>query len=898
MQGLQKLAVFTVCAFLGFITPFARAADWYAGVWDSTVYIDGLHPRTIAVRIEIVDADTQIPVKDATVRLHGKYWEEWVGREFPADELGAPLEPQEREFELRATTQEDGVIVFALGWHKEWPWQSYFGMPGSTPRDSQWIGAVDDIEKVQRIEIRHPRYHYREIPLNFRHLTEFGQRKWSDMQDPALFRQFEEAWTNEIKRRDVRFFILDLPEEFPDFRNEKSKRSEFFEKVRNEDWGTIYRDLNSVIGWNWPPTKCGPYFAYVLHRIELRGSAQEIQIISTASEGRGTTNHQASESSGSARQWACPACGHIYHGESAPRFCPDCGRRWGASQVIPLPPGHSSDDLDTSEFLAGQTTPLRLEMAGLNDLSLPSLDEIRNDPAKLAALVQKTGKLKNQLAIGGLRALPMVDPDTGHMTTLDAYARNLAAQADVAGSLGEDPVATAYMMLVDSNFLIDEARIVRVNDGRYVTLTEAIGIAAEDSGSGLDPDVLRRVLRTAATARQASRLAEGELLGKALTSLPFAVSELNALGFGPKSFDGPSVSKDDALYCPELSMSLRTLTPELASQLGLHTGAQGAVIVQIDPNPPPGHDDLAPGMVIYQWGHRERIVDAETLAQKAREMVSAPAVIRGSGRDQALLYVWKWTGTAWRSDREIVWVVRKEERAIAEGPAKSKVLDLGNGVRMEFVLISAGTFYMGSEASEAGRDNDEGPIRRVQITRPFYLGKYEVTQDQYMAVMGRNPSHFSGRNLPVEMVSWEEAVAFCKKIGGRLPTEAEWEYACRAGSTSRFCFGNSDSALKDYAWYADNSGKRTHAVGQKKPNAWGLYDMHGNVWEWCSDWYVDNYRNASTTNPTGPSSGTYRVVRGGSWNGNARYCRSAGRGNYTPDVRGNFSGFRVALDSN
>jgi len=234
------------------------------------------------------------------------------------------------------------------------------------------------------------------------------------------------------------------------------------------------------------------------------------------------------------------------------------------------------------------------------------------------------------------------------------------------------------------------------------------------------------------------------------------------------------------------------------------------------------------------------------------------------------------------------------------GPTPTgKTIDLGKGVSMEFVLIPAGSFDMGSPDSEKERDSDEGAVRKVQITKAFYMSKYEVTQDQYLAVMGRNPSQFSGGNLPVEGVSWDEAVACCGKIGGRLPTEAEWEYACRAGSETRFCCGDdlNYARLGEYAWYSGNSGSTTHAIGQKKPNSFGLYDMHGNVYEWCSDWF-SAYANAQAVNPVGVSSGRYRVCRGGSWFSDAGHCRSAYRSLSVPDARNINFGFRVALDSN
>ncbi len=234
------------------------------------------------------------------------------------------------------------------------------------------------------------------------------------------------------------------------------------------------------------------------------------------------------------------------------------------------------------------------------------------------------------------------------------------------------------------------------------------------------------------------------------------------------------------------------------------------------------------------------------------------------------------------------------------GPALTgKTIDLGNGVSMEFILVPAGSFDMGSPDSEKARDGDEGPVRKVQLAKAFYIGKYEVTQEQYLAAMGTNPSKFSGPKLPVESVSWDEAATCCKKMGGRLPTEAEWEYACRAGSKTRFCYGDdlNYTQLGEYAWYSSNSVSTTHPVGQKKPNAFGLYDMHGNVYEWCSDWFAP-YANAQTVNPVGASSGQHRVCRGGGWIVNAWFCRSANRHIFSPDFRSVGLGFRVVLDSN
>jgi formylglycine-generating enzyme required for sulfatase activity/uncharacterized caspase-like protein len=207
---------------------------------------------------------------------------------------------------------------------------------------------------------------------------------------------------------------------------------------------------------------------------------------------------------------------------------------------------------------------------------------------------------------------------------------------------------------------------------------------------------------------------------------------------------------------------------------------------------------------------------------------------------------------------------------------------LRNSIGMEFVPIPAGTFQMGSNDWDA-RD-DEKPVHRVHITQPFYLGKYEVTQGQWLVVMGTNLSKFAGDpNLPVESVSWDDVQEFIRRLnnqaGGttyRLPTEAEWEYAARAGTTTRWSFGDDANQLGRYAWYEGNAGRRTHPVVQLQPNAWGLYDMYGNVWEWVQDWY-GKYASDAAVDPAGPSTGSSRVIRGGCWLW-LNQCRSASRG--------------------
>ncbi|NQS99077.1 MAG: SUMF1/EgtB/PvdO family nonheme iron enzyme [candidate division Zixibacteria bacterium] len=216
---------------------------------------------------------------------------------------------------------------------------------------------------------------------------------------------------------------------------------------------------------------------------------------------------------------------------------------------------------------------------------------------------------------------------------------------------------------------------------------------------------------------------------------------------------------------------------------------------------------------------------------------------------------------------------------------------------MTFVPIPGGSFMMGSNDG----DSREKPVHRVTI-KPFKMQTTEVTQAQWKAVMGNNPSHFKGYNLPVEKVSWNDCQKFIRKLnqldpgkGYRLPTEAEWEYACRAGTTTKYYSGNNESDLKRVAWYVGNSGIKTHPVGSKEPNTWGLYDTHGNVYEWCEDWYYNSYNGAPTDGRAWTSSsGSSRVPRGGCWSNYQNGCRSAARRGFVPDYRNNDTGFRLA----
>jgi formylglycine-generating enzyme required for sulfatase activity len=245
---------------------------------------------------------------------------------------------------------------------------------------------------------------------------------------------------------------------------------------------------------------------------------------------------------------------------------------------------------------------------------------------------------------------------------------------------------------------------------------------------------------------------------------------------------------------------------------------------------------------------------------------------------------------------------------------------LVNSVGMSFVLIPAGTFQMGSPDSEPGHRTNESPVHEVVIGKPFYFGIHPVTQAQYLAVTGKNPAKFTvanggGHEHPVEMVSWDDAVVFCQLLTERaeertalrtyrLPTEAEWEYACRAGTATAFGHGptfamgqgNFDTAHPAGELPPGRATGRTTPVNRFPASAWGLNDMHGNVWEWCSDWYAEgHYHKSSLRDPVGAPEGKVKVLRGGSWRNHGAACRSAYRNALAPHQKDSATGFRVVL---
>ena len=347
--------------------------------------------------------------------------------------------------------------------------------------------------------------------------------------------------------------------------------------------------------------------------------------------------------------------------------------------------------------------------------------------------------------------------------------------------------------------------------------------------------------------------AVNSILGSSASFVP-------AVGVVPDEALPSSTQANDRLAAKKLSPALRDSRPELPSRENVTLQSILSILVVFS-------SVILLGFFIHRFSDQSQPVDSS--AKSGQSIEATPPLSEGT------------------SDP-------------APGPTELTEYFTNSNTGMKFKLIPAGEFTMGSPEDDPDRVSDETP-RRVQITKPFYLGIYEVTQEQYEKVMGENPSRFKDPSRPVEQVSWKDATAFCAKLSEterrstyRLPTEAEWEYACRAGTTTRHSFG--DDLDPQYAWFRDNSDGGSHPVGQKRPNAWGLYDMHGNVREWCRDRYASSYQaDPSTVDPAGPATGSNRVARGGGWYVTPEYCRSANRDKYAPIDRFLNLGFRVAL---
>jgi len=543
-MNMSWKAVAVAAGLLGAITvPCASAGDrpdWCAGTWDASIYNLMDHPRTIAVRIEVVDAETRLPVGGVDVRVTGTWTEERVGRS--GDEVGIPREPQKREFRLMATTRKDGVAVFALGWQKEYPWRSYFG--GHAPRDYKkgksgsytikqaWTRAVDDVEKAQKIEIRHPRYRYAEMELGFTRFLNVGQDKKSAMQRPVVFDKFEEAWHAEVKRENVRFCVLDLGRKFPDYGNKKSNHREFFEKIRRKDYGKVYtKPLNWFSKGDYPQSLCGPYFVYLVEiRLERRSTTIEITP-------RGRTTDE-----------------------------PDAGRsgrlRAGNREIT-----------EAGEFSSWRDAVNTIKRSLSSDMAVFDAD-CDEDETELSWQIKSENYTDYQVRLSP-------DADVGVFVsgaTVTISCPDAATAEDVIlviprnsrGQLQDDTHPLSVMMSADSaeaaremaralKYLMTRAKSSSGGEGEHRRTREAVRIAARQAHRGTDSD------RSAASSRP--KRPAGAIRGL-------------------------------------LRLSGRTLTPEVRESMRLPLGTKGVLVDYVEPESPAAKAGIKTGTVIESVSYR------------------------------------------------------------------------------------------------------------------------------------------------------------------------------------------------------------------------------------------------------------------------------------------------------
>jgi len=901
MTSQRTISILTVVSLFLTITANSKGGAagtrWYVGKWDSTINNLMDHPKTVALRIEVADKETREPIPDAEISFEGEYWIDARTSRHPEGER----EAQEMEYKVTCQTDSDGIAVGAFGWQKEHP---------ST------IG-VDEVEKAQRIEVRHSRYKYVEVRTPFYRFLEVGQ---------------EETWALECTKRDVKFFVLDLGTNYNGFDKKESVEPEFFEKIRDRKWSVVFEEPQNMMrrgmgdGRSW----CGPYFVYLIE-IQMERRSGQIEIVSgeTDQPENSLVGAGPKESNGEppARAWQCAACGGTCLADAAPNFCPQCGYSTGRNvtkpKTGPIAPGGEE----------GQQRMERLKRIAENDplgiavdkLTPQMAAELFGFPYGLSvnmsygnliiryvlpgSLAEKAGLRKNAIftwvklpdqGFYGISTFSAVDDYRkmfGYQVVRDAIIIELALfQFPEGYHFRESDAVHDYFFRTDINWnkganalnshfstpeISENTESGNLADQEKTILADTLKGISETSLPSFDkikrdPSTLFELMAAFKKAKQDVTIAlirgipvKDPDTGQMTTFDQFARKAVAGMDLGSAG----SFFKDDPIAATYMMVFDKKFLLEKVPLVKMANGNHVSLMDAVKSSDIAGENSEALRIAVDGLGSAYTDGKSGAVLFALEEVVSAVSQLNEG---------------------------RTVGNEVPPAGSKEKSIDLGNGMTMEFVLIPAGSFYMGSPESEKDRDSDEGPVRRVQITKPFYMGKYEVTQDQYIAVMGTNPSHFSGRNLPVESVQWDEAVAFCEKArnGARLPTEAEWEYSCRSGTETRFSYGDDPDYLQlsEYAWNRTNSERQTHRVGQKEPNSYGLYDMHGNIWEWCADWWAGSYRNAPSVDPTGPSNGKSRVVRGGSWSYIPRNCRSANRSRFTPGSRYYGVGFRIVLD--
>lgn len=926
MRTVRLVSALSIIAFFSLVSvgSGAQRLTWYAGTWDSTINNLLDHPRTVALRIEVLDKETREPIPDANISFEGEYCVAPRTSRHPEGER----EAQEMEYKVTCRTDSDGIAVGAFGWEKEYPWSL----------------GTDEIEKAQRIEVRHSRYSYIEMPTPFYRFLDAGQQRSKPyptgedtLQDTQIFETFKKTWASECAKRDVKFFVLDLGTDYEDFDNKESVRPEFFERIRDKKWSFVIEKPRNMMKWGLGDGRswCGPYFVYLIE-IQMERRRGQIEVISKGTGPAGTERMQASgpptapanagtDSSPAEptfRVWQCPACGHNYRADAAPKFCPQCGY----SRATDLGPGGE-------ELIAPADRT--------DDESIESLRRIAQDDPLGIAVEKLTPQLAT--ALFGFPYALAVNMSIGNLVVRHVLP---GSPAEKAGLKKNDIFVSVklpdqgFYSMVMFNSVDDYRKMFNYQVMRNAVILDVSGFQFPEGYRHKQSDAIYDYFfRTDIEWNKGANALNGDFsrtkIPESTQSDSFADQEKNVLGDTLKGISEISLPSFDQIKKDPSALFELMAAFKKAKQDVTIASIRAIPVKDPDTGEMTTFDQFArkaiSGMDLGSTGSFFQddpiaatymmIFDKKFLLEKVPlikmpdgEYLPLMDVVKNSDiageNSEVLKKAVDGLTSAYSDGKSGAVLVALEEvlpvltafsgKQAASVKGQEKTIDC-NGVSMELVLVPASSFMMGSPDSERDRHSDEGPVHRVQITKPFYMSKYEVTQDQYMAVTGKNPSHFSGRNLPVDSVTWNEAAAFCARIGkgARLPTEAEWEYACRAGSQTRFYYGDDPSytQLGNYAWYEINGEHQTHTVGQKKPNSFGLYDMHGNVWEWCADWYESGYKNASCVDPMGPYSTSDRVFRGGGWFNNAMGCRSATRHRGTPDARyGTRIGFRIVLD--
>lgn len=834
-------------------------------------------PQTVIIRIAVVDADSWEPVPGATVRLC---------EDGPAPDGRSAVSPV-------AKTNEAGLAVFAFdGSASE---EGYRGPPAgqSINNSDSWLGPIDAIDLVGSAGITHPAYSSRELRL-CRHSQSQIQPTPTDLPCERLsYYRPDEIWAMALAGCNVRLQV-----------------------------GARYLDLaliagNSINATDLPGGRalpCETSFAAT-----LEGNTRLPDAAPQTAHGWRIDFYEIPLQPKSHQKGPVPVLVRLVGNVSNSTVGALVSGAAGSNSSDPSAPQLSISLAAPSQGLAD--VDLRLEDARRSQLGVAV---IKLTPEKAAQLWNLPEPMANAVSYGSLMVDAVAPGSPAAQAGIEPGYVFFSMSSTDSGSAGTLSKAQTFFQseseytqsVAQRSFKSDDEVVFwgfQFPQGYQCTDTDDLGRYRKrytlqfESMSG-DPEPQRAGNPSAAGSRPVAEAAN-----------PGSASPTMSLPSNARSQPGAAVpdrASVGALF-PSLGASANG-TPRRANSSSLGSSKNRATS-RATPRHTPGSitktSPLPSGGSTASGGPTvSATVPAIEPTARSQGQTYTPPAFSISGTEKR-----DFSDSGRASLSDFLSSPFQERPSSGTGPAEPNrnsdswtdeefaqrpIVDLG-AVEMEFVLIPRGEFTRGSPETEQGRDNDEGPVQTIRIAKPFWMSKYEVTQEQYTAVMGRNPSSFKANDNPVDSVSWETAREFCRRLSRRydrtfrLPTEAEWEHACRAGTQGRYSYGDdSDLAkLDEYAWYFNNSQGKTHPVGQKNPNGYGLYDMHGNVLEWCLDRYDARYYEVSpTTSPAGPAYGARYVVRGGSWNSSWKNCRSAARHAYEPRFQNYRIGLRIILE--